>query len=116
MKTIRRLTLALALILAALFVIFNWPWGHSEENPLVTFWPGENGIKFRWPVGFITLVFFLLGFAPMWFINRTNLWRLNRRIASLENSLRITATADSPSGEETLETKDQTSTEEPNEP
>jgi len=94
------------------FIAMNW------VSAPINLWPleGDNYIHFQWPVGFIALIFFALGFGPMWFINRTNLWRLNRRIASLENSLRITANAEPPAGEEKPETKDQASTEGPNEP
>ena len=36
----------------------------------------------------LILVAFLLGFGPMWLTHRTTVWRLKRRIGSLEASQR----------------------------
>ena len=71
------------------FIAMNW------ERAPVNIWPLDNGDKlhFEWPVGVIALVFFLLGFGPMWLLHRAGQWRLQRRISSLENSVRATAIA-----------------------
>ncbi|MDG2002181.1 MAG: LapA family protein [Novosphingobium sp.] len=86
---------ALWIVVTAILVAFvsmNW-----DKAP-VNLWPLEdnNYIHFQWPVGIIAILFFALGFGPMWFINRTNRWRLTRRITSLENSIRIAASTEAP--------------------
>lgn len=55
----------------------------------INFWPKADGTfgGFTWPVGFIGLVFFLLGFFPTWLIHRAQRWRLGRKINTLESSL-----------------------------
>ena len=70
------------------FIAMNW------DRAPVNIWPTENGyLHFEWPVGVIALLFFLLGLLPMWLLHRAGKWRLNRRIASLENTVRATAVA-----------------------
>jgi len=77
------LWVAITAILVA-FIVMNWTWVD------VNFWPldGANYMHFQWPVGFVALVFFVLGMAPVWLYLRALRWRFQRRIASLENSLR----------------------------
>lgn len=69
------------------FIAMNW-----TKVP-VNFWPLDDGnyVHFEWPVGVVALVFFLLGLVPVWLYLRATRWRLHRRIASLENSLRATS-------------------------
>ena len=70
------------------FIAMNW------EHAPVNIWPLETGyLHFEWPVGVIALVFFALGLGPMWLLHRAGQWRLQRRISSLENSVRTTAIA-----------------------
>jgi lipopolysaccharide assembly protein A len=111
MQYLRTVSWIVVTALLVAFISINW-----DKAP-VNLWPLEdsNYVHFRWPVGFIALIFFLLGFVPMWFINRTNTWRLNRRITALENSIRITASADQPSTE-TPPIEDKTKPEGSNEP
>jgi lipopolysaccharide assembly protein A len=92
------LWIAVTAILVA-FIAMNW-----TKAP-VNLWPLEDGkyLHFQWPVGVIALVFFLLGFVPMWAVNRTSSWRLHRRISALEHSIRITAAADPPAEEDNPE-------------
>lgn len=75
--------IAVTAILVA-FVAMNW------ESVPIRFWPLDNGdyLLFEWPVGFIAIIFFVLGFIPMWLYHRGVKWRQQRRIASLENALR----------------------------
>ena len=83
-------TIAWIVVTAVLvaFVAMNW------ERAPVNIWPLEVGyLHFEWPVGIIALVFFALGLGPMWLLRRADRWRLNRRIASLESSVRAAATA-----------------------
>jgi len=111
MQFVRTALWIVATAILVAFMAMNW-----DKSP-VNLWPLENGnyIHFRWPVGFIALFFFILGFAPMWFLNRANLWRLNRRISALEHSIRITTNPESPAGENP-ETKDEAKPDGPHEP
>ncbi|HKT86697.1 MAG TPA: LapA family protein [Novosphingobium sp.] len=87
MQVIRTiLWIAITAILVA-FIAMNW-----TKIP-VNFWPLDNGnyVHFEWPVGVVALLFFLLGAIPAWLYLRAVRWRLNRRIGSLENSLRASS-------------------------
>jgi len=86
MQIARTVLWTLLIAIVGLFVAMNW--GESQD---VVFWPGPEGSKllFEWPIGFIALFFFLLGFAPMWLLNRAISWRLNRRIGHLEEVTRV---------------------------
>ena len=85
MQIIRTLTWILITIVLVAFVAMNW-----NKSP-VNFWPLESGyLHLEWPVGVIALVFFLLGLVPMWLLHRAAKWRWQRRIATLENSVRAT--------------------------
>ena len=80
------LWIALTAILVA-FIAMNW-----AKVP-VNFWPLDDGnyVHFEWPVGFVALLFFGLGMLPVWLYLRAVRWRLGRRIATLENSLRASS-------------------------
>jgi len=88
MQNLRTIGWVILTAIVVAFVIMNF--GERHE---VKFWPGSDGggLLFEWPVGFIALVFFLLGFAPMWLIHRAHKWSTARRIASLENAARTVA-------------------------
>jgi putative membrane protein len=66
------------------FVAMNW-----DQAP-VNFWPLDNGayLHLQWPVGLIAIFFFLLGATPVWLLSQAGKWRMNRRLAALENSVR----------------------------
>jgi len=69
------------------FIAMNW-------TPVpVNFWPLDDGkyLHFEWPIGIVALIFFALGFGPLWLFHRAGRWRLQRRIASLENTVRATS-------------------------
>lgn len=87
MQVIR--TIAWIVLTAVLVAFIAMNWTHVPVN----FWPLQDGnyIHFEWPVGVVALVFFGLGMLPVWAYLRAVRWRLNRRIASLENSLRATS-------------------------
>lgn len=89
MQVIRTIAWIVVTAILVAFVAMNW-----VKAP-VNFWPLENGnyIHFDWPVGFVALLFFGLGMLPVWLYLRAVRWRLHRRIASLENSLRANSTA-----------------------
>jgi uncharacterized integral membrane protein len=77
--------IAITIVLVA-FIAMNW------QRAPVNIWPLEsNYLQFSWPVGFIALVFFFLGFLPMWLYYRAGKWRWQRRVSALEHSVRATA-------------------------
>ena len=83
MRVIRTVVWIVITALLVAFIAMNW--GKSPVN----IWPVEGGyLHFDWPIGFIALVFFLLGLVPMWLLHKAATWRLNRRIAALETSVR----------------------------
>lgn len=91
MQIIRTLTWVTVTAILVAFIAMNW-----EAAP-VNIWPLEEGyLYFRWPVGVIALLFFLLGLLPMWALHRASHWRSQRRITSLENSLRATSQTPAP--------------------
>jgi len=88
MQVLRTLVWIVVTAVLVAFVAMNW------ERAPVNIWPLEVGyLHFEWPVGIIALVFFALGLGPMWLLRRADRWRLNRRIVSLENSVRAAAAA-----------------------
>ena len=103
MQVMRTVVWALISAVLVAFIAMNW------NEAAVNLWPIEGESKylhFEWPVGVIALIFFLLGFLPMWLLNRAQVWRLRRRIGSLENSLRAAATV-SPVAQDAVPTADQ---------
>lgn len=86
MQVLRTIFWVTAVILILLFILFN------VGNPAdLNVWPEvgeEPPVIVTGPMWAFALGFFLLGFAPMWLLSRAQGWRLKRRIASLENSLR----------------------------
>ncbi|OAN84614.1 hypothetical protein A8B77_13045 [Erythrobacter sp. EhN03] len=79
--------------LGIILVTLNW----GEPQPF-RIMPGTNGDDrlFEWPVGFIGLFFFLLGFLPMWALHHLQKWRWRRRINSLEAATKRMASVDRP--------------------
>ena len=79
-----------AIVLVA-FIAINW-------NPVrVNIWPLQDGyLHFDWPVGFIVMISFFFGLIPMWLLGKAGKWRLNRRINSLENTVKATSTTPAP--------------------
>ena len=68
-----------------------WPMGADAAG-------NEQFLSFDWPVGLLVLLSFLAGLLPMLLFSKAGHWRLKRRIANLENSVR--ATAPPPAGDE----------------
>lgn len=88
MRLIRTLVWVVITAVLVAFIAMNW-----EKSP-VNIWPVDGKyLHFDWPIGFIALVFFLLGLVPMWLLQKAVSWRLNRRISALENSLRVATPA-----------------------
>lgn len=87
MQIIRTIAWIVITAILVAFIAMNW-----TKVP-VNFWPLDNGnyVHFEWPVGIVALVFFGLGMAPVWLYLRAVRWRMSRRVATLENSLRATS-------------------------
>jgi uncharacterized integral membrane protein len=66
MQALRTIGWVILTIILVAFIAINW------VTVPVNFWPLSDGtyLRFEWPVGFVALVFFLLGFLPMWLVNR----------------------------------------------
>ena len=108
MQIIRTLIWIAITAVTVAFMVLNW-----GERAQVIIWPLENSyLQFDWPVGFIALVFFLLGFLPMWLFHRAGRWRWQRRVSALEHSVRAT-TAPPLATSTQLEAQQQAAPEEP---
>lgn len=100
MQVVRTVVWAVISAILVAFIAMNW------NDAAVNFWPieGDNAyLHFEWPVGVIALVFFLLGFVPMWLLYRARIWQMQRRISGLENSVRAAAAVTSTPAETTVE-------------
>lgn len=84
--TLQILRTALWVLVAALissFVAINW------QKTSINLWPLDNGyLHVDWPVGLIAMAAFVAGMVPVWLVAKAKIWRLRRRIAGLENTLR----------------------------
>ena len=88
MQVIRTIVWVLLLVALLLFSINNW------QPVEVKIWEGLV-LETRLPA--LVIVSFLAGLLPMWLLHKGARWRLNRRIASLENSVRsVTITTPMP--------------------
>lgn len=96
MMIVRRILWVLLALVILAFVYINWGERHD-----VIIWPSDNNnrILFEWPVGFIALVFFLLGAVPTWLYHRGIKWQLSRRIKSLENAFKANSVSAQRTGE-----------------
>jgi lipopolysaccharide assembly protein A len=76
LKTLIWVTVIVGLIV---FAINNW-------TPVsVSLW---GGLILDTKLPALVIVAFLLGFFPLWFLHRTMLWRMKRRILALEGNQR----------------------------
>ena len=82
MKILRTILWVLAALGFLIFAFYNW---NRVELKL---W---QNLVLETPLPALVLVVFALGFVPMWGVHRSVLWRQNRRIRALENSLKNTA-------------------------
>ena len=80
-------------VLLTAFVV-SFVWINYGEKHDVVIWPTTNdALVFNWPVGVIALMFWLLGVLPMMVYHRSVKCSLERRIRSLENSIKSSALA-----------------------
>ena len=78
-----------------LFSILVFSWANWDENVTVRIW---SGMFWETKLPAVIIVSFMIGFIPMWILQRGTTWRLNRRIANLENAVRSAATTPAASG------------------
>jgi putative membrane protein len=90
LQILRTALWVLAALLVMAFVWINW------TVVDIYFLPGElhandaGRVGVTGPLGVIVLVAMLAGALPVWLLAKAKIWRLNRRIATLENTLRAT--------------------------
>lgn len=82
MQIIRTIVWVVLVIALLLFSFNNW------ETVNVKIWEGLI-LETRMPV--LVIVSFLAGLLPMWLLHKGSRWRYNRRINSLENTVRATS-------------------------
>ena len=82
MQIVRTVIWVLVLVALGLFTLNNW------QPVQVKLW---EGIILETKLPALVIVSFLAGLLPMWLLHKGARWRLNRRIASLENSVRSVA-------------------------
>lgn len=87
MQMIRTIVWVLLIVALALFSVNNW------QDVDVKIW---EGLILQTKLPALVVVSFLLGLMPMWLLAKAGKWRLTRRIASLENTVKAT-TATQPS-------------------
>jgi lipopolysaccharide assembly protein A len=83
-KILRTIVWVLAAIGFLIFAAYNW---NRIELKL---W---QNLVIDTPMPMVALLAFAAGFLPMWAVHRSTTWGLNRRIRTLENSLKTTAMA-----------------------
>ena len=82
MRIVRTIFWTAVVVVLGLFSVANW------QPVEVRIWEGLV-LETRLPA--LVIVSFLAGLLPMWLLHKGARWRLNRRIASLENSVRSVA-------------------------
>lgn len=82
MQIVRTIVWILILLALLTFSFFNW------QPVEVTLW---DNLVLETKVPALVIVAFLLGLVPTWLYHRSVKWSLNRRIRSLENSLKSSA-------------------------
>lgn len=84
MQIVRTVLWVLLLMALMVFSFFNW-------KPVeVTIW---DNLILETKVPALVIVSFLLGMIPTWLLHRGTKWRLSRRIKTLENAVKATATS-----------------------
>ncbi len=84
MKILRTIVWVLAAIGFLIFAAYNW------QPVELQLW---QNLVLETKVPMLALLAFLAGFVPMWAVHRSVTWGLNRRIRTLEGSLKNSAMA-----------------------
>lgn len=84
MKVLRTIFWVLAAIAFLIFAIYNW------QPVELRLW---QNLVLETKVPVLALLAFAAGFLPMWAVHRSVIWSMNRRLRTLENSLKNTAMA-----------------------
>lgn len=84
MKILRTILWVLAALAFVIFAVYNW------QPVELTLW---QNLVLETKVPMLALLAFIAGFLPMWAIHRSMTWGLQRRIRTLENSLKNAALA-----------------------
>lgn len=79
MKILRTIIWVLASIGFLIFAAYNW------QPVELTLW---QNLVLETKVPMLALLSFLAGFVPMWAVHRSVTWGLNRRVRTLETSLK----------------------------
>ena len=87
MQIIRTIVWVVVLIALLLFSLNNW------TTIEVKIWEGLL-LETKLPV--LVVVSFFMGLIPMWLLHKAGKWRLNRRINTLENTVKATSTPSPP--------------------
>lgn len=88
MQIVRTIVWVLLLVALLIFSVANW-------EPAVTVRIWEN-LVIETKIPAIVIVSFLIGFVPMWLIQRGTKWHYRRRITSLENAVRTATETPAP--------------------
>lgn len=83
MQIIRTIVWVILLIALLLFSINNW------QDVEVKIW---EGLILQTKLPALVISSFLLGLIPMWLLHKGASWRWNRRIGTLENTVRAAST------------------------
>ncbi len=83
MQILRTVVWVVLVIALLLFSLNNW---HPVD---IKIW---EGLILETKLPALVFVSFLLGLVPMWLLSKAGRWRLKRRISTLENTVRATAT------------------------
>lgn len=81
MRVIRTIVWVLLAVALLLFSINNW------QDVEVKIW---EGLILQTKLPALVAGSFLVGLLPMWLLHKGARWRLNRRIANLENTVKAT--------------------------
>ncbi len=84
MKILRTIVWVLAAVGFLIFAAYNW------QPVELTLW---QNLVLETKVPMLALLAFIAGFLPMWAVHRSVTWGLQRRIRTLETSLKSTAMA-----------------------
>lgn len=82
MQIVRTIIWVLILVGILVFSFLNW------DSVEVTLW---DNLVLETKIPALVIIAFLLGLIPMWLYHRSVRWSLNRRIRSLENSIKSSA-------------------------